>query len=804
MAEIGIMKKLTIGGSTYTIPEYNLPIASTSVLGGVKIGTGLSINSTTGVLSATGLDYDEADPIFVASPAHGITSSDITNWNSKTSNTGTVTKVTAGTGLSIGSTSGGNFTTSGTINHTNSVTAQTTQAVYPIKIDAQGHISGYGTAVTSMPASDVSSWAKASTKPSYTFSEIGSKPTTLSGYGITDAYTKTQVDGLVAGVLHYKGTKASVANLPTTGNTTGDVWHITADGSEYAWDGSIWQELGTAIDLSGYAQLSGASFTGPVTFGDSVTADELNTGDLVVTGAASFANNIQANTINGVAVGSSPKFTDTTYSSLTAASGGTAVSLVTTGEKYTWNNKQDKLTNPVTGTGTNGYLAKWNGTGSITNGPQLGSTTTTYLNNAGSWATPPGTATGHTHGLSIATSTGTSSISLAANTKYQLSAGNNTYIFTTPTVPTKTSDLTNDGNGTSAFATMDDIGSFGGGTVTSITLKAGSGIALDTDNTAITTTGTRTISHSDTSSQASVSNSGRTYIQSITLDGFGHVTALSSATETVTNTDTKLQVAAVTSGTTYYPIVGTGTTAATRQYDTTGFIYKGTNGTTSAVGSAQLTLGNSTASGTANNKQGQLIMYGSNAKKATITLAAPSADISLALPTSGGTLALTSQIPIVPTSTGNATTGITATTTATKTSLGTASSIYGVKSGTNSTTTASKASGSNGSASNWVFEDVACDDITAWSAGSGSASFTATVSSHVLSFSLSHTHTAPSLTYSGKTASHVKSGGNGTAPSWSFTDVTVPIRADSATSVPNVSVASATVSITDPGHTHTI
>ncbi len=34
---------------------------------------------------------------------------------------------------------------------------------------------------------NVPSWAKASSKPSYNFSEIGSKPTTLSGYGITDA-----------------------------------------------------------------------------------------------------------------------------------------------------------------------------------------------------------------------------------------------------------------------------------------------------------------------------------------------------------------------------------------------------------------------------------------------------------------------------------------------------------------------------------------------------------------------------------------------------------------------------------------
>lgn len=88
--------------------------------------------------------------------------------NSKTANTGTVTSVTAGAGLS-----GGTISTSGTIAHSNSVTAQTTQALYPIKIDAQGHISAYGTAVTSLPASDVYSWAKASSKPTYTASEVG-------------------------------------------------------------------------------------------------------------------------------------------------------------------------------------------------------------------------------------------------------------------------------------------------------------------------------------------------------------------------------------------------------------------------------------------------------------------------------------------------------------------------------------------------------------------------------------------------------------------------------------------------------
>jgi hypothetical protein len=47
---------------------------------------------------------------------------------------------------------------------------------------------------------------------------------------------------------------------------------------------------------------------------------------------------------------------------------------------------------------------------------------------------------------------------------------------------------------------------------------------------------TITFNHQDTSTQASVNNSGRTYIQDVTLDTYGHVTGLVSATETVTDT----------------------------------------------------------------------------------------------------------------------------------------------------------------------------------------------------------------------------------------------------------------------------
>lgn len=48
-------------------------------------------------------------------------------------------------------------------------------------------------------------------------------------------------------------------------------------------------------------------------------------------------------------------------------------------------------TNNVTGSGTSGYLTKFNGANTITNGPQLGSDTTKYLRNDGTWDVPPGT-----------------------------------------------------------------------------------------------------------------------------------------------------------------------------------------------------------------------------------------------------------------------------------------------------------------------------------------------------------------------------------------------------------------------------
>lgn len=80
-------------------------------------------------------------------------------------------------------------------------------------------------------------------------------------------------------VYQYKGSVATYADLPTTGQKVGDVWNVeTADpdhgikaGDNVAWDGAQWDILGGNYDLSGYAQLNAANtFTAANTFNSNI------------------------------------------------------------------------------------------------------------------------------------------------------------------------------------------------------------------------------------------------------------------------------------------------------------------------------------------------------------------------------------------------------------------------------------------------------------------------------------------------------------------------------------------------------
>lgn len=170
--------------------------------------------------------------------ALGYTPYNATNPNGYTTNTGTVTKVTAGSGLKINTnTSGGDITTTGTINHINSVTAQTTQGLYPIKIDAQGHISAYGSAVTSWALSNItgaddlkaiealsgtSGFLKKTAANTWSLDTTSYVPTTrkVNGHALSSDVTVTKGDVGLGNVTNYQ----QITGIGQGANGTLRVW----------------------------------------------------------------------------------------------------------------------------------------------------------------------------------------------------------------------------------------------------------------------------------------------------------------------------------------------------------------------------------------------------------------------------------------------------------------------------------------------------------------------------------------------------------------------------------------------------
>lgn len=145
-------------------------------------------------------------------------------WNNKTSNTGTVTSVAVSNDTNGGLTvSGSPITSSGTVKlkHTNQITAQNTQAIYPIKIDVNGHISAYGSAVTPLTASSTLDATKLS----------GTVPT-----GCLPSY--------VDDVLEY----TAKANFPATGQT-GKIYVDKTTNLTWRWGGSAYVQISPSLAL---------------------------------------------------------------------------------------------------------------------------------------------------------------------------------------------------------------------------------------------------------------------------------------------------------------------------------------------------------------------------------------------------------------------------------------------------------------------------------------------------------------------------------------------------------------------------
>lgn len=182
--------------------------------------------------------------------------------------------------------------------------------------------------------------------------------------------TKTELTNAVSSVYKYKGTKATYSALPTSGNTTGDVWNVTAAngsipaGTNYAWNGSAWDALGGEIDLSGYVpttrKVNNKALSADITLSASDVGALATSGTAVKATADASGNNIvntyatKAELTNGLAA----KQNALTFDS--APTSGSSNPVTSNGVYTALTAKQDKITvstaEPTSSDGSNGDL----------------------------------------------------------------------------------------------------------------------------------------------------------------------------------------------------------------------------------------------------------------------------------------------------------------------------------------------------------------------------------------------------------------------------------------------------------------
>ena len=293
-----------------------------------------------------------------------------------------------------------------------------------------------------------------------------------------------------------------------------------------------------------------------------------------------------AGTMTGFGVASSvggSSFTITNGQTLSLV-GGTNItaSFNSSNESITFNNditNNNQLTNGAGYITSSSIPSVGNGTFTVSGSTGLsgsGSMTANQSGNSSSTLTNTDRGSSQAIYKNFTASSGGTATANSNNDTLTIAAGSN--ITTVRSGDTITINATNDGQGVTSVATGSGLT---GGTITS----------------------TGTLSHADTSSQSSVNNSGNTYIQDITLDGFGHVTGLSSATTTLltlgytgaTNANYITNNNQLTNGAGYTNNTGTTTASNTQTFtNKSGSISQWTNNSGYVTSSGNTTIGTST------------------------------------------------------------------------------------------------------------------------------------------------------------------------------------------------------------------
>ena len=492
-----------------------------------------------------------------------------------TSETGDIQGVTAGAGLSGGGTSGTPTLSHADTSSQGSINNSGRTYIQDVTLDTYGHVTGLASATETVTNTNTTYSAGSGISLSgttFSHSDTSSQSSvngsgrtyiqdiTLDTYGhVTGLGTATEtVTNTDTNTTYSAGSGLSLSSTTFSHSDTSSQSSVNNSGRTYIQD----------VTLDTYGHVTGlASATETVTNTDTNTTYTAGTG-LTLSGTQfSLTNNTQY--LKKLSAGSAANldtYTDNGFRSISHTGHSKLLLSMNAGgstgtfqlenhyngecrvrnkvDSSTWSDWEYLVSTTTGQTAISGTILH---TGNLTAGGGLTRSGTTIshsdtssqgsVNNSGRTYIQDVTLDtyGHVTGLSSATETVTNT---DTNTTY--SAGSGISLSSTTFSHSDTSSQSSVNNSGRTYiqdVTLDTYGHVTGlssatetvtNTDTNTTYSAGGGLSLSST----------TFSHSDTSSQSSVNNSGRTYIQDVTLDTYGHVTGLASATETVTNTDT--------------------------------------------------------------------------------------------------------------------------------------------------------------------------------------------------------------------------------------------------------------------------
>ena len=255
----------------------------------------------------------------------------------------------------------------------------------------------------------------------------------------------SQLPSYVDDVLEYANTSA----FPATGET-GKIYIALDTNKTYRWSGSEYVEISASLALGETSSTAYRGDRGATAYSHATDSSRLTTAQssglykfaTTAEGHVASVTTVQKSDITALGIPAQ----DTTYESKNASSGGTDVSLVTTGEKYTWNQKYDKPSGGIPGTDlADSYIKEPSTDG--TSGQVL----TTDGQGGRTWQTVQGGGTGDYTNLTNKPSI--NSVTLSGN-KTSADLG----VLSAPsTAGTSGQVLTSDGQGGQCWATISEL-----------------------------------------------------------------------------------------------------------------------------------------------------------------------------------------------------------------------------------------------------------------------------------------------------------------------------------------------------------